>query len=91
MLYRPLRFFTWLAMLSALPGAMAFLRFLYLYATGQGDGHIQSLVIGSALIGVGAVFFVAGLIADLIAANRVLSADIRGRLLRAELDGTKLE
>ncbi|WP_317055300.1 glycosyltransferase family 2 protein [Roseovarius rhodophyticola] len=90
-LYRPLRFFTWLSIVSALPGALAFLRFLYLYAAGQGDGHIQSLVIGSALIGVGAIFFVAGLIADLVAANRVLSADIRGRLLRAELDGTKLE
>ncbi len=90
-LYRPLRFFTWLSIVFALPGALAFLRFLYLYAAGQGDGHIQSLVIGSALIGVGAIFFVAGLIADLVAANRVLSADIRGRLLRAELDGTKLE
>ncbi|WP_338550508.1 glycosyltransferase family 2 protein [Roseovarius phycicola] len=90
-LYRPLRFFSWLAAISALPGAMAFLRFIYLYSTGQGDGHVQSLVIGSALIGVGAIFFVAGLIADLIAANRVLSADIRGRLLRAELDGNKLE
>lgn len=85
-LYRPLRFFSVLAGIVMLPGALAFLRFIYFYAVGQGDGHIQSLVMGATLIGVGAMLFVAGLLADLIAANRVLSAEIRGRLLRAELD-----
>ena len=85
-LYRPLRFFTLLAAFVMLPGFLAFIRFLYLYVVGQGNGNIQSLVIGSALISVGAMFFVAGLIADLIAANRVLSQEIRGRLLRAELE-----
>lgn len=85
-LYKPMRVFSWLAALVVLPGALAFLRFLYFYAVGEGDGHIQSLVIASGLVAVGAVFFVAGLIADLIAANRVLSAEIRGRLLTAELD-----
>lgn len=88
-LYRPMRFFSWLAAIFVLPGAVTFLRFLYFFIIGEGDGHIQSLVIGSSLIGVGAVFFVAGLIADLVAANRVLSADIRGRLLRAELESDK--
>ena len=77
-----------LALLLAAPGILAFVRFLYLYGTGQGDGHIQSLVIGAALIAAGTVTFVGGLIADLIAANRVLSAEIRGRLLRAELERT---
>lgn len=86
MLYRPLRLFTWLAAVMMLPGLLAFLRFLYFYAIGQGDGNVQSLVIGSTLIGAGTLFFVAGLLADLVAANRVLSAEIRGRLLRAELE-----
>lgn len=86
MLYRPLRLFTGLAALVMLPGLLAFLRFLYFYATGQGDGYVQSLVMGSTLIGVGMLLFVAGLLADLVAANRILSADIRGRLLRAELE-----
>jgi len=88
-LYNPLRFFSILALLLAAPGVLAFARFLYLYGTGQGDGHIQSLVIGAALIAAGTVTFVGGLIADLIAANRVLSAEIRGRLLRAELERTE--
>lgn len=85
-LYKPLRFFTWLAVIMALPGVIAFVRFLYLFSIGQGDGNIQSLIIGSALIAAGVVTFVGGLVADLIAANRVLSAEIRSRLLKMELD-----
>ena len=85
-LYNPLRFFSWLALLMAVPGLIAFVRFLYLFSIGQGDGNIQSLIIGAALIAAGTVTFVGGLVADLIAANRVLSAEIRSRLLKMELD-----
>lgn len=85
-LYRPLRLFTGLAALMMLPGILAFIRFLYFYAIGEGGGNVQSLVIGSTLIAVGTLFFVAGLLADLVAANRMLSAEIRGRLLKAELE-----
>ncbi|KIT16716.1 glycosyltransferase family 2 protein [Jannaschia aquimarina] len=84
-LYSPLRFFTVMAVFLSTPGIFAFVRFLYLYSIGEGDGHVQSLVIGTALIAAAAVTFVGGLIADLVAANRVLSAEIRGRLLKAEL------
>ena len=85
-LYSPLRIFTILAVIVTVPGLLAFLRFLYLFLVGQGGGNIQSLVIGSALIAAGVVIFVGGLIADLVAANRVLSAEIRSRLLKLELD-----
>ena len=85
-LYNPLRFFTALSIVLAIPGLSAFIRFLYRYSIGQGDGNIQSLVIGSAFIAAAAVVFVGGMIADLVAANRVLSAEIRARLLKAELD-----
>ncbi|MEL6167665.1 MAG: glycosyltransferase family 2 protein [Pseudomonadota bacterium] len=88
-LYKPLRAFSYLAALIALPGIAAFLRFLYLYAIGDGAGNIQSLVIGSALIAAGAVVFVGGLLADLIAANRTLLAEIRGRQLLAEIESTR--
>lgn len=85
-LYSPLRIFSILAVIVTVPGLLAFLRFLYLYAIGQGGGNIQSLVIGSALIAAGVAIFVGGLIADLVAANRVLSAEIRSRLLKLELE-----
>jgi glycosyltransferase involved in cell wall biosynthesis len=84
--YRPLQVFTTAALFTALPGVAAFARFLWLYAQGQGDGSIQSLVIGAALIAAGFVLFVGGVLADLVAANRMLLAEIRARLLLAEIN-----
>ncbi len=86
-LYKPLRTFTTVAAILALPGILAFLRFLYLYATGDGDGNVQSLVIGASLIAAGTVVFIGGLLADLISANRVLLAEIRARQLAASIAG----
>ena len=84
-LYKPLRTFSTVAAIIALPGILAFLRFLYLYAIGQGDGNVQSLVIGAALVAAATVVFIGGLLADLIAANRVLLAEIRARQLAASI------
>ena len=85
-LYNPMRVFAWIAGLMILPGALAFLRFLWFFVSDGGQGHVQSLIIGATLIGAGMAILMAGLAADLIAANRVLLADIRARLLREELD-----
>jgi len=84
-LYKPLRFFALLSVLLALPGVLAFVRFLVFYLQGDGGGHIQSLVIGAALIAAGTVTLIGGLLADLVAANRVLLAEVRARLLASEL------
>lgn len=84
-LYRPLRVFGTAALILVLPGIAAFLRFLLVWLAGDGAGHVQSLVIGAGLIAAGAVLFVGGLLADLIAANRVLLAEIRGRMLERDL------
>jgi glycosyltransferase involved in cell wall biosynthesis len=83
--YRPLQVFTTASLIVGLPGVGAFCRFLWLYAQGQGDGNIQSLVMGAALIAAGFVLFIGGILADLVAANRMLLADIRARLLVAEI------
>ena len=85
-LYKPLKVFTLMAVITALPGVIAYIRFLILFFSGQGGGNIQSLVIGAALIAVGAIFFMGGLLADLIAANRTLLAEIRSRQIQAEID-----
>ncbi len=84
-LYRPLKVFSLMALIVALPGIAAFVRFLALYFAGNGAGNIQSLVIGASLIAVGAILFVAGMLADLIAANRMLLSEIRARQLQAEI------
>jgi len=86
-LYNPLRFFGAMSVILALPGLIAFGRFLIFYLQGDGDGHTQSLIAGGVFIVMASVTMAAGLIADLVAANRVLLAEIRKRQIKARLDG----
>ncbi len=59
-------------LLVALVGALPIIRFVYYWLIGQGDGHVQSLVIGGALLMLGTITAVMGMLADLIATNRKL-------------------
>ena len=86
LLYQPLKSFTLAAGIVALPGLAAIARFLYFYLTGNGTGHIQSLAVAGALVSVAAVLAVAGLLADLIAANRILLEEIRTRQFAEALE-----
>ncbi|MCW5579983.1 MAG: glycosyltransferase family 2 protein [Luteimonas sp.] len=70
--YRPLFFFFWLGMLFAVPGLLVGLRFLYFYAVGKGDGHVQSLILTALFLILGALSWMCGIIADLVATNRKL-------------------
>lgn len=70
--YNPLRAFVGLGLSIAFVGLLPILRFLWIYAQGGGDGHVQSLVIGGALLILGALVAVLGVLADLIASNRKL-------------------
>ncbi len=85
-LYHPLKFFSALSVLLALPGAVAFGRFLVFYLQGDGGGHTQSLIAGAVFLLMASVTMAAGLIADLVAANRVLLAELRTRQIKARLD-----
>ncbi|MBF0359302.1 MAG: glycosyltransferase family 2 protein [Magnetococcales bacterium] len=78
---RPLRFFLFLGGIFSLIGLSAIIRFLFFYLTGDGGGHIQSLVIGGSVLMIGVMTFLIGLLADLIAFNRQL---IEGVLLRSK-------
>ena len=59
-------------------------RFVLAYAAGEGGGHVQSLILAAILIVTAVIVYAAGLIADLIAANRILLEEIRMRQLRNE-------
>ena len=85
-LYKPFRFFVLVGTIVLLPGIALGVRFLIAYAEGQGEGHVQSLILASILIVTAVVIYVSGIMTDLIAANRVLLEDVRMRLLRAEID-----
>lgn len=84
-LYKPLRFFVFVGSLFLLPGLAIGLRFLSSYLGGEGEGHVQSLILAAVLLVTAVVVFAAGILADLIAANRVLLEEVRMRLLREEV------
>jgi glycosyltransferase involved in cell wall biosynthesis len=84
-MYRPLRVFCVLSVLLMTAGAAPIARFLWLYFAGQGDGHVQSLVLGGALCLMGFFALLAGLVADLIAVNRQLLEMTLEKVRRLEI------
>jgi len=85
-MYQPLRVFTALGFIVALIGLVPMLRFLYDYFFVSGTGKIQSLVIGSALLTIGVLSFLLGLVADLVNHNRALIEILLEKTRRAELN-----
>ncbi|MCR4892042.1 MAG: glycosyltransferase family 2 protein [Lachnospiraceae bacterium] len=84
MMYRPLVFFTIVGLIPFLIGLFLGVRFIFFFAAGEGNGHIQSLVFASTLMMLGFMTFMMGLQADLIAANRKILEDVQYRLRRFE-------
>ena len=72
-MYRPMRFFFYLGTVLTVLGLIPIVRFLIFYFSGDGGGYIQSLVLGGALLTMGFIVFVSGLLSDLISQNRQLS------------------
>lgn len=84
MTYKPFRFFAVPGVIAGALGTALLLRFLWYYVTEGGAGHIQSVIIGALLAGVGLFLVVIGLLADLIAVNRQLLEDVEWRVRRME-------
>jgi len=78
-LYRPLRFFATVGLLLFLPGFALGLRFIYYYITGNGAGHVQSLILAAVLMLLGFQILIFGVLADLIGANRKLIQETLSR------------
>lgn len=85
-MYRPLNVFLSIGSILTLLGASFFIRFLYFYLNGDGQGHVQSLIFGSSMLVVGIQIVLIGLIADLIANNRKLLEETLYRVRKIELD-----
>lgn len=86
MMYKPLRCFTFLAMLPTVLGLGIGVRYLLYMATGRAGGHIQSLILGCTLIIIGFLTFMIGLVADVIAANRRILQDAQYHTRRMEYE-----
>ncbi len=90
-MYRPLKVFFAIGLVITLLGTVPVVRFLYFYLSGDGAGHIQSLVLGGALLVIGIMAFMIGLVADLIGFNRQLLEMTLEKVRRIELEMGILE
>ena len=90
-MYQPLKVFAVVGAVLAVIGSLPVLRFLYYYAIGDGDGHVQSLVLGGVLIIIAVVSFLIGLVADLIGFNRQLLEITLEKVREMELKLTRME
>jgi glycosyltransferase involved in cell wall biosynthesis len=75
-MYEPLKTFATAGALFLVLGLYPFGRFVYFYLQSAGQGHIQSLIVGTTFIVIGVQFFGLGIIGDLIAKQRRLLEDI---------------
>ncbi len=82
--YKPFRFFMSIGLILFSAGFLLGLRFLYFYFTGQGQGHVQSLILASVLLGFGFQTMLIAFISDLLATNRKILEELQYRLKRIE-------
>jgi glycosyltransferase involved in cell wall biosynthesis len=83
--YEPLRVFLTAAAIVALVAIVVWGRFLVLFVQGEGEGHVQSVVLGAMLVVVAVQLAALGVIGDLLASNRVLIQRALERTRRIEL------
>ena len=84
--YEPFRFFLFIGLSLFSVGVILGLRFLWFWLAGDGAGHVQSVILSSALLVIGFQTCLVAFIADLVATNRKLLEDIR---IRVQNEGEK--
>ena len=82
--YRPFRFFMTIGAVVFGIGTLIGIRFLWYLAIGSGQGHVQSLILMSILMGIGFQTMLTAFLADLLAVNRTLLEDIEFRAWRSQ-------
>lgn len=82
--YRPLALFVWPGVIFVFIGLVAGLRFVYFLTTGNGEGHVQSVIFAALCLTLGALTLMMGFLAELIATNRKLMERIHLRVQRIE-------
>lgn len=84
--YKPMRVFTTLGSIPIIVGLLPLVRFLYFWGHGNGDGMVQSLIIGGTLLTCGVLGLMVGILADLIARQRQLQELTLEAVRRLELE-----
>src|SRR4029078_7728707 len=68
--YQPIRMFSSLGLIFIAVGITPMVRFLYFYIVRNDDGHVESLIFGSALLIVGFQILILSLLASALSWNR---------------------
>jgi glycosyltransferase involved in cell wall biosynthesis len=90
--YQPLRSFTYLAAPFLLAGLLLLGRFLLVYLFGNAYQRLlQSVTIGAALLIIGFLIFVVGLLADAVANHRRLTEEVLYRARRLDSERQALD
>lgn len=84
-MYEPLRVFMVAAAICGVATATVWGRFVYFYATGDGAGHVQSLILGAVLFIAALLLAALGVIGDLLAAQRTMIQRLLEHTRRIEL------
>lgn len=87
-MYRSLNAFLALGLFLICVGLVPVIRFLVLYLMGDGDGRIQSLVLGSLFLVSGYVTVIIAFLSDTIATNRRLIETVLTRVREMEYGGS---
>jgi glycosyltransferase involved in cell wall biosynthesis len=85
LMYEALRVFLGLSVIPLVGGIFLLGRFGYYFLIGDGQGHIQSLIIATILMVLGFVTILVGLLGDLIARNRRLNEEINYRIKKMNI------
>ena len=86
---KPLKIFGTTCALMLLAGLGVMIRYLVFYFSGDGGGHVQSLLLGVMLLVIGFQVGVFGLLADAVAANRKINEELLYRVKKLEYDKDK--
>lgn len=85
-IYRPFKFFGTIGIFLLSLGLIIGLRFLLKFIEGDGNGHVQSLILASVLLGMGFQTLLIAFLADILSANRKLLEDIRFKSARLSIN-----
>ena len=83
--HEPLKVFFTVGGIIFLIGIIFGIRYLYYESIGEGQGHVQSVILSSTLMILGFILFFIGLVADLISTNRKLIEDMMYRVKKLEV------
>ncbi|HYC92410.1 MAG TPA: glycosyltransferase family 2 protein [Thermoanaerobaculia bacterium] len=82
--YRPLKTFFAIGSVLMFLGVALGARFLWYFAQGDRDGHVQSLILAAVFLVTGFQTWLIALVSDLIAVNRRLTEDVLIRVKKLE-------